>query len=234
MLNAILCSISNRLRGTGALWEFFKFTIFSKEINVKFVGTHLYALYLGLFVGLLSMNVYAGLLTIVAFILGESKGWGEWVGTLTRYEPTTKEQLEFNYKDNEGKTFPFVHQIANYFIKEKVVDRQSDFQTDLKQYIRYATLALILRGYVWWLPVYAVMYVYDLINLYEFILLPVILSLAFPLACKLGKLWKYSGTHLKIVNFSRGWENQEIIYGVFQGLILDYIMIKAIYYGYLA
>ena len=230
MLNTVLCAISNRLRGTGVLWFFTSIIVFSKKIDIKFVGTHLYALYLGLVVGLLTMDVYAGLLTVVAFMVGESKGWGEWVGTLTRYEPMTPEVLEKNYKDNEGKTFPYIHQISNFFIKEQKDENiYYSFSDKVKQYFRYARLALTLRGLWWWSLVYTVMYMYDLINIYELVIFSILISILFPVACKLGKLWGYTGTKLKIVNFSRGWENQEIIYGIFQGLILDYIVLRNLY-----
>lgn len=234
MLNTVLCAISNRLRGTGTLLKLFQFTMFSKTVNVNFNGNLLYAFYLGLVVGFLTMNVYAGLLTVIAFIIGESKGWGEWVGTLTRYEPMTPEILEMDYKDNEGKTFPFIHQIANFFIKEQKDENiYYSFSDAVKQYFKYARLALILRGLWWWSLVYTVMYIYDLINIYELVLFSVLISLLFPVACKLGKMWHYTGTKLKIVNFSRGWENQEVIYGIFQGLIIDYIVIRNLY-AYLA
>jgi hypothetical protein len=92
----IECGLLNRLRGTGVLKHFgtirigemkiWKLTIPKIEFEINLVWNHIYGLYLALIVGLLSMNVYAGLLTLVAYLIGESKGWGELVGALTRWE----------------------------------------------------------------------------------------------------------------------------------------------------
>ena len=45
-----------------------------------------------------------------------------------------------------------------------------------------------------------------------------LLGIGFPIACLLGKKWKYTNK-IGILSFSRGWENQEIIYGLIQGLV---------------
>lgn len=74
---------------------------------------------------------------------------GEWVGALTRLEPKDEKWLEEQYLDKEGKTFPFIHQIANYVVQEKI---DGTLEQKLKQYNIYATLALILRGIYWFLP----------------------------------------------------------------------------------
>lgn len=82
----IECGILNRLRGTGVLKHFgtltlgemkiWKLTIPKKEVEVKLVWNHVYGLYLALVFGLLAMNVWAGLAVLVAYLIGESKGWG--------------------------------------------------------------------------------------------------------------------------------------------------------------
>ena len=85
----IIEAILNRLRGTGVIKHFgalrveeiklWKITIPKIEVEVKLVWNHVYGLYLGLIFGLLAMNVYAGLAVLAAYLVGESKGWGEWV-----------------------------------------------------------------------------------------------------------------------------------------------------------
>ena len=126
----IECSVLNRLRGTGVIKHFgtlrvgeiklWKFVTPKVEVNVNLVWNHVYGMYLGLIFGLLTMNVWCGLAVLVAYLVGESKGWGEWVGSLTRHEPWDEQMLQHCYKDNEGKTFPFIYQISNFFIKEKI------------------------------------------------------------------------------------------------------------------
>ena len=95
--------------------------------------------------------------------------------------------------------------------------------TKVSEGINHATLALILRGIYWWLPVYMVMAAFGVISWYVAVIAGLVLGLAFPLACELGKRWKFERVYdLKFIklSFSRGWENQEIVYGAMQGLVL--------------
>lgn len=216
----VIEAILNRLRGTGVIKHFGILKILNKEIEIKFNGNHLYGLYLTLVVGLVTINAWIGLAVLVAYLVGEAKGWGEWVGSLTRVEPWTEEHLQGDYSDDEGKKFPFIHQIANSVCKEQI---EGTFEQRANQYKKYATLALILRGIYWWLPVYLVMAAFGVISWYVAVIAGVGLGLVFPLACELGKRWKYTKEYdLKFIklSFSQGWENQEIVYGAMQGLVL--------------
>ena len=80
----ILEAILNRLRGTGVIKHFGTLKMFNKEIEIKFVGNHLYGLWIALILGIATMNVWLGLAVLIAYLVGESKGWGEWVGSLSR------------------------------------------------------------------------------------------------------------------------------------------------------
>jgi hypothetical protein len=194
--------------------------MFDKEIEIKFNGNHLYGLYLALAIGLVTTNAWIGLAVLVAYLIGESKGWGEWVGSLSRVEPWTEKHLAEDYADDEGKKFPFIHQIANSVIKEQI---EGSFEKRANQYKRYATLALILRGMYWWLPVYLVMAAFGVISWYVAVIAGVGLGLMFPLACAIGRRWKFERVYdLKFIklSFSQGWENQEVVYGIVQGFIL--------------
>ena len=47
----------------------------------------------------------------------------------------------------------------------------------------------------------------------------VLLGIAFPIACEIGKRLTFTKTYdLKFIklSFSQGWENQEVVYGLFQ------------------
>lgn len=223
LISSLLASsVLNRLRGTGLIKHFGVLNIFSKSININLVWNHIYAMYIGLVVGLLTMNVYAGLLAFAVYIAGEAKGWGEWIGALIKYDLVDEKWLEEQYQDNEGKKFPFIHQISNFFIKEQII---GEFETRLKQYFRYATLALVLRGIYWWLPVYMVMAYFGVISYVEALIIGICLGLSFPIACKLGKLWNFN-KKFGVVVFNRGWENQEIIFGLFQGLAMWYVILN--------
>ena len=225
----ILEAILNRLRGTGVIKHFGTLKIMNKEIEIKFVGNHLYGLWIALVLGIATMNAWIGLAVLVAYLVGEAKGWGEWVGSLTRHEPWDEQMLQGNYKDEEGKTFPFIYQIANFFIKEKI---DGTFEEQCRQYRKHATLALMLRGMYWWLPVYGVMAAFGVISWYVAASAVVVLGLMFPIAAELGKRWKFERVYdLKFVklSFSRGWENQELVYGFMQGVCLWYVIIGVVY-----
>ena len=222
---AIESAILNRLRGTGVIKHFgtirvdeiklWKFTIPKIEVNVNLVWNHIYALYLALVVGFLTMNVYAGLAVLVAYLVGESYGWGKWVGSLTRFEPMDKELQESCYNDDEGKGFPYIHYVANILVKERI------------NYLWYCRVALALRGFVWWYPLYMLFAFVGLISYTEALVIGVVLGIAFPVACWIGTKI-YAEGKIWIINYSRGWENQELVYGLFQGMCLWYVIIMQI------
>lgn len=212
MIEAIL----NRLRGTGVIKHFGTLRVGSKSVEVKFVGNHLYGLYLALVIGVVFTNAWLGLAVLIAYLVGESKGWGEWVGALTRWETKDEEWLQIQYKDNEGVGFPYIHQIANIIVKEQI---EGTLEEKLKQYHRYAALALTLRGMFWWGLVYGVMAAFGVIGGMTALVATLLLGIGFPIACELGKRCKYE-KKIGLLSFSRGWENQEVIYGLMQGVIL--------------
>lgn len=221
----IIEAILNRLRGTGVIKHFGTLKVMNKEIEIKFVGNHLYGLWIALMLGIATMNAWLGISIFVAYLIGEAKGWGEWVGSLTRHEPWDEQMLQGNYKDDEGKTFPFIYQITNFFIKERI---DGALKEQCKQYRRHTTLALILRGMYWWLPVYLVLVVFGVINFTEAFAITTLLGVTFPIAAEIGRHWKFTRTYdLKFIklSFSQGWENQEVVYGLFQGIALWYTII---------
>ena len=227
---AIECGVLNRLRGTGVIKHFgtlrveemkiWKLAIPKIEFEVKLVWNHIYGIYLALIIGLLAMNVLAGLAVLVAYLVGESKGWGEWVGALTRWETKDEEWLQRQYDDEEGVGFPYIHQIANIIVKEQI---EGTLDERLKQYHRYATLALMLRGMFWWGLVYGTASIFGIVSVLEAIAITVALCIVFPVACWLGKKMDFSRKY-GILHLSRGWENQELVYGVMQGIALWYVV----------
>ena len=227
MIEAML----NRLRGTGVIKHFgtlkveeiklWKLTIPKIEVEVKLVWNHVYGLYLALVVGLLAMNVWAGLAVLVAYLVGESKGWGEWVGALTRLETKDEEWLQGQYDDEEGWGLPFIHSIANFICKEKI---DGTLEEKLIQYNKYAVTALAIRGMLWWGLVYGTMAAFGVISGLTALVATVVLGIGFPIACELGKRWDYN-KKFGILHLSRGWENQEIIYGLMQGIVLWYCIL---------
>jgi hypothetical protein len=216
MIEAIL----NRLRGTGLIKYFGTLTIFKQKIEIKLVWNHIYGLWIALVLGVATLNAYIGLAIFIAYLVGESKGWGEWVGALTRWEPKDENWLLKQYRDNEGKKFPFIHQISNSIIPEKM---DGTLEDRLEQYNMYATLALALRGMYWWGLVYGVLLAFGEISLSIFLVATILLGVGFPIACFIGRQITYTKKY-GFLHFSRGWENQEIIYGLFQGAVLWFVV----------
>lgn len=228
---AIECGILNRLRGTGVIKHFgtlrveetkmWKITLPKIEVDVKLVWNHVYGLYLALIIGLLAMNIWAGLAVLVAYLVGESKGWGEWVGALTRWETKDEEWLQRQYDDEEGWGLPFIHNIANFVFKEKI---EGTLEERLIQYSKYAITALTVRGMLWWGLVYGTASIFGIVSALEAVVLTVALGIGFPLACWLGKKMDFSRKY-GIIHLSRGWENQELVYGLMQGIALWYCIL---------
>ena len=234
----------NRLRGTGDIFKIFGFAI---------TGNIMYAVYIALVIGGMSYFLNMPLLfdsmsfvkdgvartftntvgintSIVAFVsaglymLGESMGWGKWVGSLTRWEPFTETLIQNHYNDNEGVKFPFVHKTANLIVKEQI---DGTLEVRTKQYLRYCNVALALRGLYWWVLLYLFIAFTGITTYYEAVIISVLLGLGFPVAAWLSKKLDYNGTKW-IINYSRGWENQELVYGLFQGSAILYVIIKYI------
>lgn len=185
MIEAIL----NRWRGTG--------TIFSTLPFLK--GTHIYAIYLAAIIGLFS-TWYYGFIAGLLFIIGESFGWGKWVGYLT--SNTQKE----DYNDLEGRGFPFIHNTAEAIVKEQV------------NYRRYCEVALVIRGFWWWAPLYLFLAGISLTSYSNAIISIFVLSIMFPIACYLGKLPRININN-KWLQLTNSWEWQELIYGAIHGMV---------------
>ena len=222
-------ALGNRFRGTGVIKHFGTLKIMNKAVEINFNGNHLYGLWIALVLGVATMNAWLGLAVLVAYLVGEAKGWGEWVGSLTRVEPWTEEHLQSDYKDDEGKTFPFIHQIANSVCREQI---EGTFEQRSKQYRKYATLALMLRGMYWWLPVYGVIAAFGVISWQVAAVAGIVLGIAFPIAAEIGRRMTFTREYdLKFIklSFSQGWENQEVVYGALQGIVMWSIVIGVVY-----
>ena len=193
-------ALLNRWRGTGDIFNVYKFMV---------TGTMIYALYIGLLFGLLT-TWYIGLLSLGLFLLGESFGWGKWVGALCY--PETKTDLQKEYEDKEGYNFPFIHYIANFIVNEK------------KYFFKYCNLALFIRGMIWGLFLYLALVLFDYISYLEYIIVSIIYGIGFPFACYLSrkKSFNYKNKFISIVG---KWETQEIYYGAIHMIVNIYLVI---------
>ena len=198
----IECSVLNRLRGIGDVL---------RVGNFRVTGIMLYALYLMVVVTMIS-EWYYGLAFVVLFVAGESYAWGKWIGYLVDYE----DEHSPEYDSKVGKSFPYIHYIANAIVSERV------------NYKRYCQVALALRGFVWFAPMYALLGYAGLIDWIEVIVISIVLAVGFPIAAYAGRNWDYNAK-FGVLEFKRGWENQEVVYGLIQGVCLWYVIIGVVY-----
>ena len=198
----IECAVLNRLRGTGDL---------VKVGKLKITGVIVYAMYLLVLIGLVT-EWYYGVSFALMFIAGESYAWGKWIGYLVDYE----DEHSPEYDSKVGKSFPYIHYIANAIVSERV------------NYKRYCQVALAIRGLVWFAPMYAVLWYAGLINWIEVAVISIVLAVGFPIAAYAGRNWDYNAK-FGVLEFKRGWENQEVVYGLIQGMCLWYVILKVVY-----
>lgn len=176
--------ILNRLRGTDSLWS-------------KIIG-----LFLALEAQILFDNTYISIAIGLGYIIGESFGWGVWVGNLTHRRDNEV------YDDGEGKNNGI------QWLARKLVP---NYATNM---INYSRVALTIRGFYWWLPTLAPLY---FVGFNPLVLLGCILflSVGFPIACEIGyrtaPLFSFDKYGFKIVS---EWEHQEVWYGLMQDLVL--------------
>ena len=195
-------AVLNRLRGAGDVL---------RVGNFRVTGIMLYAFYLMVVVTMLS-EWYYGLAFVVLFIAGESYAWGKWIGYLVDYE----DEHSPEYDSKVGKSFPYIHYVANYIVNERV------------DYKMYCQVALAIRGLFWWLPLYLLFASIGFISYIEAILLGVVVGVGFPVAAYVGRNWDYN-KKIGVLEFKRGWENQEVVYGAMQGIVLWYVVLGVMY-----
>ena len=183
-----MMTLLNRLRGTEGLWS-------------KIIG-----LLLALVVQIAFNNPYVSIAVGLGYIIGESFGWGEWIGTLTGYR-------NFKQLNEEGKNNGI------QWLASKVIDPSKDW-------INYCRVALTIRGFYWWLPTLAPLY---FVGFNPLLLLGCItfLSVGFPIACEIGyrtaKLFSFEKYGFSVRG---GWEHQEVWYGLFQDVVIFILLLR--------
>lgn len=188
----------NRWRGTGNLWKWV-------------TGTMVYTVYVAVLIGVVTGSWVAVLATATGMLVGESMGFGKWVGYLCY--PELKD-VEKEYLDDEGKKFPWIHYVANMVVDEK------------KDFARYCNVALGIRGLLWGLMLYAGVFALGFISWYVWLGAGCLWAVGFPMACRMSRKieWRYRSKWLSVKD---RWELQEVLYGVFQMLAFVLVVICA-------
>ena len=65
---------------------------------------------------------------------------------------------------------------------------------------------------------------FGIVSILEALVIMVVLGIGFPVACWLGKKMDFT-KKFGVIHLSRGWENQELVYGLMQGVALWYVVL---------
>lgn len=163
-------------------------------------GNLAYASYLVILVGLMS-QWYWGLLVGAVYVAGESFAWGKWIGYLVG------DRRETEVWNKMGTGFPWISQTAELVFKQD------------RDYLNYCRLALVIRGVYWWMPVLAIGAMAGLVAWWYVIVGGLLAGIGFVVACEIGRVWEYEYKS-KWFSMSQGWENQEVVYGGIQFLVV--------------
>lgn len=164
------------------------------------IGAKFNGVVLGLLAYFVFHNPYVAMALAIGYVLGESFGWGLWIGTLT-------EQRELGYllkDEGEGRNNG-IELVTTKFINPTQAT-----------WIKYCRLALSIRGLYWWIPTLAPLYFVG-IGFNSLLLVIVLLSIGFPIACEIGY---YTTTKFNFKHMGSGWEHQEVWYGLMQDIVL--------------
>lgn len=176
--------ILNRLRGT--------YSWFAKINGVV----------LGLLVYFFTKELDIAIACAFGYIIGESFGWGDWVGTLSE-RGCTEMPNPYNEGENNG-----IKWLASKIISPS------------ENWTNHCRVALFIRGLYWWVCLLPLVF---FIEWYFVLLAIVILAFAFPLACELGyytsKLWNFK-------YMTGGWEHQEVWYGLAQDIVILILLLR--------
>ena len=186
--------VLNRLRGTQGLWS-------------KIIG-----LFLALVVQIAFGNPYVSIAVGLGYIIGESFGWGLWVGSLAVHREATPNKTEDEGANN-----------GIQWIARKIVPNY------LENWLMYCRVAMFFRGLYWYAPTLLPLYFLGF-NLYLLLDCILFLSIGFPLAYDLGYYLRDKVSFNKYgLSIQGGWELGEVIVGIEQDLVI-LTLIGAKYY----
>ena len=176
--------------------------------------TKVNGLLIALIVQIAFNNHYVALAVGLGYIIGESFGWGLWVGTLSVQRLNGYALHDEGEGRNNG-----IEWIASHIVKPTQ-----------ESWLNYCRVALSIRGLYWWLPTLAPLYFVGF-SVEILTLMILALSIGFPIACELGYYFRDKVSFEKFgLSYSGGWELQEGFYGLFQDLVLI-TLIGGYYYG---
>ena len=182
------------------------FAILNRLRGTKGIYAKAYGVFIGLILYFMSDSITASIIVTIVFILGESFGWGKWLGSIAYSESINIEDM---HKDTEG------HNNGIHWIANRIAPELDDYQ-------KYCKVALAIRGLYWWLPVYLVFSYYEQMLLHIAIIGSIVIGILFPTSVIIAREYEYKIPSVKTGMFSVDgvWEKSEVVYGLFSGIIL--------------
>jgi len=156
----------------------------------------------------LSWKLLLCFIPLGGYLMGESWGWGEWIGGIIDHGANPQLTNKQGFENG-------IHWIANQVFDEE------------KRYLNYCRFALFLRGIWWWLPALLSLLVFGAMGVWywaiiKFIIAMVVIGMGFPLSVEISRWWnlrkdKYDGNVV--------WAEAEALYGGLHGLVIALMLI---------
>lgn len=190
-------TVLNRLRGTQGLWS-------------KIIG-----LLLALVVQIAFNNPYVAIAVGLGYIIGESFGWGLWVGSIAGRGDCYSLYLK---GEREGANNG-IHWLASHIV-----------EPTKETWLNYCRVAMVIRGFYWYVPTLIPLYFVG-VNPYLLLGLIVFLSFGFMLSYELA-YYLAPKLNIKWLDFNSGWTLGEGIVGLTQDIAI-LVLIGASLWHYL-
>lgn len=170
--------------------------------GTKAVYAWLAAAALGGVVFWLSGSWIAFVAATLAYILGENWGWTKWINCIPGHFTQAAYNRRWSYPKEVDA--PYYERLMQFFMDDE------------KDYKPYVFVGMVIRGLLWWVPVFAVLWYFGLTSLVVAVAATIGLSVAFPV------VYKYAHS-VQVVN-GRYLQTAEVFYGALYGAVLGLVL----------
>lgn len=148
-------------------------------------------------------NMHLALMVMTGYVLGESMGWGKWIGGIINGNTIATPN---NLAEKEG-TKNGIHFLANLIAPQ------------INNYQHYCMAALAIRGFYWAFLTILPLAFFGYIDYCTLYVTSLLLAIAFPLSIIIGKhtTFTFNFYYFKVNNV---WERSEVLYGLAQDIAI--------------
>ena len=188
-------SVLNKLRGSGTE-EFFGRGIIKKifKNGAPIAAMGLFALMYAYSMDLALAGAVAGM-----WLLFETFAWGKWLSAVPHFfDPSWQGTYNATLTSRKDGKDNGIHKLATLVAKETT------------NFTRYCIASLVLRGVLWFAPVYAVLVAWEQVSV----------LVAIPAVAVIGVMFPISYILAHKINKAKYWPTGEYIYGGVYGAVL--------------